>query len=176
MNRLFLSVHDKICSGVFRLHKGALGLVVLAALLILGAFMLLADRAQPQTLSGTWYSQEGDFTLRAEEGQLCINDFCFPFERSLPLVDAPTRDNPQGFVLEAGWAPCPAATSLRGSYCIWRSIPSRKSSPAPLLRAWALKRPPARRPAAFPLPAAAKLPARFERSAAARPFPGYPHG
>ena len=68
MNRLFLSVHDKICSGVFRLHKGALGLLVLAALLILGAFMLLADRAQPQTLSGTWYSQEGDFTLRVEEG------------------------------------------------------------------------------------------------------------
>ena len=78
------------------------GLGVLAALLILGAFMLLADRAQPQTLSGTWYSQEGDFTLRAEEGQLCSNDFCFPFERVLPLVDAPTRDNPQGFVLEAG--------------------------------------------------------------------------
>lgn len=102
MNRLFLSVQNKMCSGVFRLHKGALGLVVLAALLILGAFMLLADRAQPQTLSGTWYSQKGDFTLRAEEGQLCINDFCFPFEQALPLVDAPTRDNPQGFVLEAG--------------------------------------------------------------------------
>lgn len=102
MNRLFLSVQNKMCSGVFRLHKGVLGLVVLSALLILGAFMLLADRAQPQTLSGTWYSQEGDFTLQAEEGQLCINDFCFPFERSLPLVDAPTRDNPQGFVLEAG--------------------------------------------------------------------------
>ena len=94
MNRLFLSVHDKICSGVFRLHKGALGLLVLAALLILGAFMLLSGRAQPQTLSGTWYSQEGDFTLRAEEGQLCINDFCFPFEQALPLVDAPTGQSP----------------------------------------------------------------------------------
>ena len=175
MNRLFLSVHDKICSGVFRLHKGALGLVVLAALLILGAFMLLADRAQPQTLSGTWYSQEGDITLRAEEGQLCINDFCFPFERSLPLVDAPTRDNPQGFVLEAG-----SMGALPGRYFfegeLLYLIPSRKSSPAPLLRARPLKRPPARRPAAFPLPAAAKLPPRFERSAAARPFPGYPHG
>ena len=65
MNRLFLSVQNKMCSGVFRLHKGVLGLVVLAALLILGAFMLLADRAQPQTLSGIWYSQEGDFTLTA---------------------------------------------------------------------------------------------------------------
>ena len=47
MNCLFLSVQNKMCSGVFRLHKGALGLLVLAALLILGAFMLLADRAQP---------------------------------------------------------------------------------------------------------------------------------
>lgn len=172
MNRLFLSVHDKICSGVFRLHKGALGLVVLAALLILGAFMLLADRAQPQTLSGTWYSQKGDFTLRAEEGQLCINDFCFPFERSLPLVDAPTRDNPQGFVLEAGsMGALPGRYFFEGSYSIWRSIPSRKSSPAPLLRTWPFKEPPARRPAACPPPAS-----RFERSAAARPFPGYPHG
>ena len=44
-------------------------------------------------------------TSRAETGSsqtISINDFCFPFERSLPLVDAPTRDNPQGFVLEAG--------------------------------------------------------------------------
>ena len=111
MNLLFLSVLDKIFCGVFSLHKGALGLVVLAALLILGAFMLLADRAQPQTLSGTWYSHEGDFTLRAEEGQLCINDFCFPFERALPLIDAPTRDNPQGFVLEAG-----SMSALPGRY------------------------------------------------------------
>ena len=172
MNRLFLSVQNKMCSGVFRLHKGVLGLVVLAALLILGAFMLLADRAQPQTLSGTWYSQEGDFTLRAEEGQLCINDTASPLSGRCPLSTPPPGTIPRALCWRpARWALCPAATSLRGSYSIWRSIPSRKSSPAPLLRAWPFKELPARRPAAFPPPAA-----RFERSAAARPFPGYPHG
>lgn len=95
MNRLFLSVHDKICSGVFRLHKGALGLLVLAALLILGAFMLLADRAQPQTLFGTWYSQEGDFTLRQRRDSCASMTSASPLSGRCPLSTPPPGTIPR---------------------------------------------------------------------------------
>ena len=100
MNRLFLFLKPRLSSPA-SLCKVVLCLLMLIALLAAGAFALLQPSRTP-AFSGTWYSQEGDFTLQVDEGQLCINGFCFPFERALPLVDTPTRDNPQGFVLEAG--------------------------------------------------------------------------
>lgn len=75
-------------------------LALCAVLLAAAAFWLL--RPHTPKLDGDWVSTDETFTLTASDSALCVNGFCFPFERALPLVEHPTEEQPQGFVLDAG--------------------------------------------------------------------------
>lgn len=96
----FLILHPKK-------YKPVLLFLFIILLLTAAVFHFLpAPASQKQTLSGSWREENSDASadmlLTIDESTITINDFSFAYELSLPHQEYPTRENPQGFVLDGG--------------------------------------------------------------------------
>ena len=94
MNRL-LSFRSHFCSGIRLRWKRALCLLLLLYIAAAGCRAVVFKKHAPTPLLwGSWQC--------SEQPELTINGLCLSYEFLEPLLESPTREQPQQFVLDGG--------------------------------------------------------------------------
>lgn len=101
MNR-FLSQNNH-SSSVIRLRWRQILTILVLLCAVTAGFWFIRSRRQPPVLWGSWQcSEQPELSLHIEPDKLTINGLCLSYELTEPLIDSPTREQPQGFVLDGG--------------------------------------------------------------------------
>lgn len=103
MNRL-LSFRSHFASGIRLRWKRALCLFFLLCITVAGCHAIISKKHAPTPLLwGSWQcSEQPELSLVLEPDRLTINGLCLSYEFLEPLLEAPTREQPQQFVLDGG--------------------------------------------------------------------------
>lgn len=103
MNRL-LSFRSHFCSDIRLRWKRALCLLLLLCIAAAGCRAVIFKKHAPTPLLwGSWQcSEQPELSLVLEPDRLTINGLCLSYEFLEPLLESPTREQPQRFVLDGG--------------------------------------------------------------------------
>ena len=103
MNRL-LSFRSHFSSGIRLRWKRALCLLLLLCIAAAGCRAVVFKKHAPTPLLwGSWQcSEQPELSLVLEPDRLTINGLCLSYEFLEPLLESPTREQPQQFVLDGG--------------------------------------------------------------------------
>ena len=103
MNRL-LSFRSHFCSGIRLRWKKALCFLLLLCIAVAGCRAVVFKKHAPTPiLWGSWQcSEQPELSLVLEPDRLTINGLCLSYEFLEPLLESPTREQPQQFVLDGG--------------------------------------------------------------------------
>ncbi len=103
MNRL-LSFRSHFCSVIRLRWKRALCFLFLLCITVAGCHAIISKKHAPTPLLwGSWQcSEQPELSLVLEPDRLTINGLCLSYEFLEPLLESPTREQPQQFVLDGG--------------------------------------------------------------------------
>lgn len=103
MNRL-ISFRSHFASGIRLRWKKALCLFFLLCITVAGCRAVVFKKHAPTPLLwGSWQcSEQPELSLVLEPDRLTINGLCLSYEFLEPLLESPTREQPQRFVLDGG--------------------------------------------------------------------------